>query len=1303
MRRIQEGSVGGDNRGVSEVLGTALLIGFVVTAAVLLLVMGGNTVEQVEEQNRVQSATQSFQQFASEIEAIRQSESESVAFELPDEIANDVTTESRTRITLYANGNASCTTGEIELQSLVYESADGDAVGYEFGGVWEQTGPNSSSMVRAPNIEYRDGRLAVSLSQMQTGMHGSSTIDARLNESESRRMTANLTRSLFVNKTAVALSEGPSTPVGQLESCRPQGVENITVVVENSRFATAWHNYALRNYDDRLVDVSPGEDTQVGSGDTVEITYTVQDTEFANFEVTGVDAVPSAPADEDVSVNTTVENTGDLTKTNDISFSIYKETASGGWDPVSGAAPQHVETERLAGGEAVDYEFTIPGDAVSDPGRYQYRIETGDDVYSDTIDIGDTDDDWPRFEITSLDAPDSAHLSGNPQLNVTVRNEGDLLGNQTIAFSFDGDREATRTVGLGREEEATLTFDIPTGSSGTDIPLNVTSNDDFATTLIDIGSAAYFDISEAGSPTGIDAEETFEINASITNTGGVDGTQSVEIRVQNASTGTVVDRGEWEPTLDGHLSETGEESRELTLTVDGVATPGLYNYTVQTGDENVTRTFYVGEKATDFFQVSSVRATPNPVEQGNTTTVTAVINNTGASSAEQTIEFAFADGTSKTDTVSLAPGSGTTVTFDYEVPEALPAGAYEYTVSTANSSATDQIRVAANLSGAFESGDDGQIEIDGDTTARLQVLGTEPTATSYDYDYVGWSNGDWWWDSDGGWIYDPNDGNYRIDGGEISRAPTVMDIVTENETAGRVEHNVWSGDDLNRPRNWERQVDRNPYFNRTVTVSEASSLWVSATTYGCERYGYTDTGLDRYVDPYGWFDRNRCTDWGSELVSTNSNQNTENVVILGDNETVPSWGSASPDQRSIGDILEDKFDPDTGRLNLEDDQLVMLFELTQPDADPDDADPSTSGDPDYNDAVVLFEVVNRTRTVKTPARLVISDLQTPAVVEEGETDTLRVEVTNRGGQVGSTDVTYHFDGAAAGSTATGELEHNESTWIEFDIPPNAGYDPGTYEYELGLTANPNQTRSGNVYVGSDRGPRFIVQGFERAYPRGVPLDSDASVTATVANVGDEDATMPVRWFVDGESRSSEAITLPAGESTTVTFDGVPTDETGPISVEATADNTGYDADNSSQRGTITVETETFVVNRVRVGTESYDEDELILVTSLSDLDGLIENTATVAGTQQVDFTLTNRSTGETRTATTDVSLDGTSATFERFGLGSWSNATGYYDYEIETEDDRFTGTIQIVPAAEAYPDAQNPEYISIDMNVITFE
>jgi hypothetical protein len=39
---------------------------------------------------------------------------------------------------------------------------------------------------------------------------------------------------------------------------------------------------------------------------------------------------------------------------------------------------------------------------------------------------------------------------------------------------------------------------------------------------------------------------------------------------------------------------------------------------------------------------------------------------------------------------------------------------------------------------------------------------------------------------------------------------------------------------------------------------------------------------------------------------------------------------------------------------LEDNQAIFLYELSDPDATPEAA--SGSGDPDYNDAVVLFEL-----------------------------------------------------------------------------------------------------------------------------------------------------------------------------------------------------------------------------------------------------------------------------------------------------------------------------------------------------------
>lgn len=1273
------GRLDSGDRGVSEVLGTALLIGFVVTAAVLLLLMGSETSDDIEEQNRVQSASQSLQQIAAEFESIDQSESESVEFQLPDEVREDVRTESRTRVSLFANGNTTCTTGDVDIGTLVYESESGDVVGYEFGGVWQQHGQNSSSMVRPPNLEYRDGRLAVSLSQMETALQGSHTMEAGLNKTASSRLTANLTRSLFVNKTAMELTDGPETPVGRLSGCTPQDVDNITVVIEDSRFATAWHTYAHRTFDDRLVDVSPGQSGSVGSGDRVEITFEVQDTNLPEFVVADVEADPSAPADTDVSVTTTIENVGDLSGTKDVSFSVYKETTSG-WQPVSDVG--RIEETTLSAGESVEYGFTIPANE-TEPGTYRYSIDTGEEVYNETVEIGDPDDDPPNFELTSLDAPDSASLGSSQSITATIENTGDRLDNQTVTFAFDGGEEATRTVELNASEETTLTFDIPTEEKGADRELTVSSADDSETTTITIGTQPYFEISETQSPATVEASTPFEINASITNTGDIEGTQSVDLRVQNVTNGTGIAETSSSLALEGNLSRSGSdtgEAQEANWTIESIDEPGTYNYTVSTANETVSKTFYVGEKPTSLFQVSTVRADPNPVEQNETTTVTAVVNNTGGSIGEQPIEFEFADGTTVEKQRTLAPGDGTTVEFDYNVPSDLPAGTYDYTVRSENTSVTGQLRVAANLSDSFERGDDGQIVIDGNTTARLQVLGTEPTALSYDYGWYG-----------------------SIDSGDIYRAPTVMDIVTENESAGQVAHDVWGGMDLNRPSVWDDQVARAAYLNQTITIEEASSLWVSATTYGCSDGGYQDSGLDRYVDSYGTFDRYYCQDWGSPLVSTNSNQNTENVVILGDGEQVPSWGSATPDQRSISDILDDRFDSETGELDLEDDQLVLLFELTQPDADPDNASPDVDGDPDYNDAVVLFEVVNRTRTVKTPTQLEITDLEAPTAVDEGETGTLRVEVTNKGGQEGSTDVASHFDGMAAGSESTGELAHNESSWVEFDLPPNGGYDSGTYGYEVSLTANPNQTQSGNVYVGSNPEPKFIVQGFERSYPRTVAQGSDQSVTATIANVGDEKATMPVVWYVDGDRRTERNITLEAGESKTDTFDRISTDEIGTVDFEVMADNSGYDAADSSKSGTINVETEQFHIDHVRVGRETYDEGELILVTNLERLDALIENTESVPGNQTVDFTLTNRSTGETKTSSTSASLDGNDAAFEPFSLGSWSNATGYYDYTIETEDDTFSGTIQIVESADAYPEAQDPDYISIDMNVITFE
>ncbi|WP_256296851.1 DUF7289 family protein [Haloarchaeobius salinus] len=156
-------------------------------------------------------------------------------------------------------------------------------------------------------------------------------------------------------------------------------------------------------------------------------------------------------------------------------------------------------------------------------------------------------------------------------------------------------------------------------------------------------------------------------------------------------------------------------------------------------------------------------------------------------------------------------------------------------------------------------------------------------------------------------------------------------------------------DDVNDPTEGEYQhYELNDY-------PAGTSITVRATSWSCGWwYDGEDTGQDITVggDSY---DQWRCTDLDEddERISLNSTGESSNLVVLQDGEEVPSFGAAGPEQRGLDEILGSRID-DTGTLQLAPNEVVFLYELSEPDADPEDAD--GSGDPDYNDAVVLVTI-----------------------------------------------------------------------------------------------------------------------------------------------------------------------------------------------------------------------------------------------------------------------------------------------------------------------------------------------------------
>jgi flagellin-like protein len=130
---------------------------------------------------------------------------------------------------------------------------------------------------------------------------------------------------------------------------------------------------------------------------------------------------------------------------------------------------------------------------------------------------------------------------------------------------------------------------------------------------------------------------------------------------------------------------------------------------------------------------------------------------------------------------------------------------------------------------------------------------------------------------------------------------------------------------------------RAPKPNGWTSDGEAERV-VDGTTYTVEQPD-RDQGLqsDRY-----WVD------------TTDPDDGT--IQLLEDGDQVPTYGLAADHQRSLHEMLGGRLDG-SGTLQLDDNEVVALYELSTPGAEPEDApDPGTGGNPDYNDAVAIIEV-----------------------------------------------------------------------------------------------------------------------------------------------------------------------------------------------------------------------------------------------------------------------------------------------------------------------------------------------------------
>jgi hypothetical protein len=250
-----------------------------------------------------------------------------------------------------------------------------------------------------------------------------------------------------------------------------------------------------------------------------------------------------------------------------------------------------------------------------------------------------------------------------------------------------------------------------------------------------------------------------------------------------------------------------------------------------------------------------------------------------------------------------------------------------------------------------------------DYVATIKILGIEASVTRDESDDPDWEPAGVDFDSDDAAnINDPMEFAVLVDG--IKKTP--FGDGDPNDA------NSLFDDDLNSP-TYEDDIP----ITATITGDSSTSFEVQTKMTECgqndpNNWKYTGLTSEGVQDSSNTYYEYRCNRNDIEQpedvrVTVSSADADSNFFLLEDGDEVPGYDPLNDAQSGLDEILGDRIDSNR-RLQLDDNQVVYVYDISNANADPDCSDGSCD---DFNDAVVLVEL-NQPGTVGADANFVIS-------------------------------------------------------------------------------------------------------------------------------------------------------------------------------------------------------------------------------------------------------------------------------------------------------------------------------------------
>ncbi|MCU4926033.1 right-handed parallel beta-helix repeat-containing protein [Halobacteria archaeon AArc-dxtr1] len=772
---------------------------------------------------------------------------------------------------------------------------------------------------------------------------------------------------------------------------------------------------------------------------------------------------------------------------------------------------------------------------------------------------------------------------------------------------------------------------------------------------------ASFDVTIDGTADPVVAGEDLLVTATVENTGDEDGTQTVEL----VADGTVLD--EIDVTLTGGESETvtlvwatstGDAGDAITIVVESDDSEASTDVTVEAAYADLT--------------VVDGTLDRSDVEVGESVTISAEVTNDGTIAGDETISLEI-DGVVADDaTVSVAPGTTETVTFEHVFAD---AGEYAVTIG---GTAVDTVTVApppASFDVLIESTDAPVVAGEPlSTVATVENLGGIESSQTIELVVDGTVVDTVAVSLDGGeretvtlvWATEAEDAGdvsvvVRSDDDEAAAAATVEaayadlvvvdgtidpDSVLVDETV-TVLAEVTNDGTVSGTRTLTLATSDVSVANETVTV-DAGTTETIAFEHAFGAAGEYDLTVDGA--PIGTVAVAEPASFDVTI------ENTTTPVVAGEEldvtTTLTNTGDISatqPIELVVDGTVVDAIDVSLDGGEHETVTLVWATEAEDAGdvsvvvrSDDDEAATATTVEAAYADLVIVDGTVD------------------PTAVTVGDSVAVVVEVTNDGTVAGNEELDFEVDGVPVdaetisvepGATGTVTFEH------AFD---EAG------EHDLTV----NGTAVGTVAV-ADPDASVLVYGAS-ADRETVGIDESVTVSVDFFNSGDQPGIETLVLDVDGEAVDEATVFVESG----ITRDG------GTLSWTPAPG----DIPDEGESAEVTLSVNGFVVETVTI--ENQFSDVQVIAASLSETDviqgeevyaiGSIYQDGTAEGPETIDLVAIDQETGdEIHLGSQEVTLSPGFYHLGALNITAALEEPGIYDLEL---GDRSAGTVEVEPA-----------------------